>query len=67
MNRRNFIQVFGLGLGSIALSSTIVGCGTAEPTLSIGWEGPEPAEKDIRMQVLAYAITCPNPTINNPG
>jgi hypothetical protein len=66
MNRRNFIQVFGLGLGSIALSSTIAGCGIAEPTLSIGWEGPDPAEKDIRMQVLAYAILCPNPHNKQP-
>ncbi len=66
MNRRNFIQVFGLGLGSIALSSTIVGCGIAEPTLNIGWEGPDPAEKDIRMQVLAYAILCPNPHNKQP-
>ncbi|MEH6473485.1 MAG: hypothetical protein V7752_19830 [Halopseudomonas sp.] len=66
MNRRNFIQVVGLGLGSIALSSTIVGCGAAEPTLSFGWDGPDPAEKDIRMQVLAYAILCPNPHNKQP-
>ncbi|MFT5720006.1 MAG: hypothetical protein ACI9W6_000295 [Motiliproteus sp.] len=66
MNRRHFIQVFGLGLGSMTLSSTIVGCGAAEPTLNFGWDGPDPAEKDIRMQVLAYAILCPNPHNKQP-
>lgn len=66
MNRRNFIQVFGLGLGSIALGSNIVGCGIAEPTLSRGWEGPDPAEKDIRMRALAYAVLCPNPHNKQP-
>ncbi|GGK58882.1 Acg family FMN-binding oxidoreductase [Amphritea balenae] len=63
MNRRNFIQILGLGAGlgaGIGISSAIVGCGPTEPTEAFGWNGPDPMEKDIRMQVLAYAILSPN-------
>lgn len=61
MNRRNFIQIVGLGIGTAAISSSIVGCGPTESAETFGWNGPDPMEKDIRMQLLAYAILCPNP------
>ncbi|WP_432473051.1 Acg family FMN-binding oxidoreductase [Amphritea sp. HPY] len=61
MNRRNFIQVFGLGIGAVSLSSTIAGCTVTETTDDYGWNGPGPQQKDIRMQVLSYAILSPNP------
>ena len=66
MNRRNFIKVTGLGLGGIALSSSVVGCinGTVED--DYGWNGPDKLESDIRLQVLAYAILAPNPHNKQP-
>ena len=66
MNRRNFITVIGLGIGTVGLSSTIVSCGNADQEEAFGWDGPDSEEKDIRMQVLAYAILCPNPHNKQP-
>lgn len=66
MNRRNFIQIFGLGIGTVVLSSAVVGCSDTAPTDDFGWSGPDPKEQDIRMQVLAYAILCPNPHNKQP-
>jgi hypothetical protein len=61
MNRRNFIKIVGLGAGSVALSSTLAGCSGSASAEDYGWNGPAKSVKDIRMQVLAYAILCPNP------
>ncbi|MCW8943727.1 MAG: twin-arginine translocation pathway signal protein [Sedimenticola sp.] len=66
MNRRNFITLIGLGIGTAALSSTIVSCENIDHGEAFGWDGPDPEEKDIRMQVLAYAILCPNPHNKQP-
>lgn len=66
MNRRNFIKMTGLGIGTAALGSTIVGCSDTVPVDHFGWNGPDPAEQDIRMKVLAYAILCPNPHNKQP-
>ncbi|BBB27439.1 Acg family FMN-binding oxidoreductase [Amphritea japonica] len=66
MNRRNFIKITGLGIGTAALGSTVVGCSDVTPTDNFGWNGPDPAEQDIRMKVLAYAILCPNPHNKQP-
>jgi len=66
MNRRKFIKVTGLGIGSVALSSSIVGCDSSNRENSYGWTGPDRLESDIRMQVLSYAILCPNPHNKQP-
>jgi len=66
MNRRNFIKVTGLGIGSVALSSSIVGCSKPSAEDDYGWNGPDKLETDIRMQVLAYAMLCPNPHNKQP-
>jgi hypothetical protein len=66
MNRRNFIKITGLGIGSIALSSGVVGCIDSTVEDDYGWNGPDKLETDIRMQVLAYAILSPNPHNKQP-
>ncbi len=66
INRRNFISILGLGLGSVALSSTISGCGEATPQIDFGWNGPGGEVTDIRLKVLSYAILCPNPHNKQP-
>jgi hypothetical protein len=66
MNRRNFIKITGLGIGSIALSSSLIGCSDSTSDEDFGWNGPDENEKDIRLQVLAYAILCPNPHNKQP-
>jgi len=66
MNRRNFISILGLGLGSVALTSTISGCGETIPQLDYGWNGPAADVNDIRLKVLSYAMLCPNPHNKQP-
>ncbi len=66
VNRRNFISILGLGLGAVALSSTISGCGEATPQVDFGWNGPGAGITDIRLKVLSYAILCPNPHNKQP-
>ena len=66
MNRRNFIKITGLGIGCVTLSSSIIGCSDSLQTDDFGWNGPDKLEKDVRMQVLAYAILCPNPHNKQP-
>ena len=66
MNRRNFIKITGLGMGGVALSSSLVSCTDSIPEEHFGWNGPDQNEKDIRIQVLAYAILCPNPHNKQP-
>jgi hypothetical protein len=73
MNRRKFIQVFGLGTGAIALTTGITSCGSLKSSFgpsvesdSYGWNGPTSDIKDIRLQVLAYAILSPNPHNKQP-
>ena len=66
MNRRNFIKITGLGIGSIALGSSLVSYQSSQSDEHFGWDGPDKSEKDIRMQVLAYAILCPNPHNKQP-
>jgi len=66
LNRRNFIKIVGLGAGSVALSSTLASCSNSASAEDYGWNGPEKSVKDIRMQVLAYAILCPNPHNKQP-
>lgn len=66
MNRRNFINITGLGMGSIALSSSLISCAGPTSDEDFGWNGPDENEKDIRLQVLAYAILCPNPHNKQP-
>ncbi len=66
INRRNFISILGLGLGSVALSSTISGCGETTPQLDFGWDGPGADVTDIRLKVLSYAMLCPNPHNKQP-
>jgi hypothetical protein len=66
MNRRNFIKVVGLGAGSVALSSTLASCSDPAPDNDYGWRGPDKSIRDIRMQVLAYSILCPNPHNKQP-
>ncbi len=66
INRRNFISILGMGLGTAALSSTITGCSTLESQLDYGWNGPNPTETDIRLKVLSYAMLCPNPHNKQP-
>ncbi|MFT4607221.1 MAG: hypothetical protein ACI9YO_001493 [Gammaproteobacteria bacterium] len=66
MNRRKFIKITGLGIGSIALSSSLMSCTNSIPGEDFGWNGPDENEKDIRLQVLAYAILSPNPHNKQP-
>ncbi len=66
INRRNFISILGLGLGSVALTSSISGCGEAKPQLDYGWNGPAADINDIRLKVLSYAMLCPNPHNKQP-
>ncbi len=65
MNRRNFIKITGLGLGSVALSSNIIAC-TNNSADDFGWNGPDKLENDIRLQVLSFAILAPNPHNKQP-
>ena len=65
MNRRNFIKIAGLGAGSVALGSSLVGC-TDSAAADYGWNGPDQSVQDIRLRVLAYAILCPNPHNKQP-
>jgi len=66
MNRRNFITILGLGAGSAVFSSALTSCSDLDTRLDYGWNGPKPDIKDIRLQVLAYAILCPNPHNKQP-
>ena len=66
MNRRNFIKITGLGIGSVALSSGVIAFTDSSVEDHYGWNGPDKLETDIRMQVLAYAILCPNPHNKQP-
>lgn len=66
MNRRNFIKIIGVGAGSVALSSNLISCDSSATVDDYGWKGPEKSIGDIRMQVLAYAILCPNPHNKQP-
>ena len=66
MNRRNFIKITGLGLGTVAFGSSLISCNDSTAIDDFGWNGPDPLEKDIRMQVLAYAVLCPNPHNKQP-
>ena len=66
MNRRNFIKISGLGIGGVALSSSLVSCSSPDALAEFGWNGPDENENDIRMQVLSYAILCPNPHNKQP-
>ena len=66
MNRRNFIKITGLGVGSIGLSSSLISCADSTSGEDFGWNGPDENEKDIRLQVLAYAILSPNPHNKQP-
>ena len=73
MNRRKFIRVLGLGTGAVALTTGIAGCGhltssfvSSDASDSYGWNGPTSDIKDIRLQVLAYAILSPNPHNKQP-
>ena len=68
MNRRKFINIMGLSTGAVALSAGLTRCGQLESSLSTsshtdnyGWNGPTSEMKDIRLQVLAYAVLSPNP------
>ncbi|WP_394178701.1 Acg family FMN-binding oxidoreductase [Marinomonas posidonica] len=61
MNRRNFIKIIGAGTGGVVLSSHLTGCDVALDNQAFGWNGPDKSIQDIRMQVLAYAMLCPNP------
>lgn len=66
MNRRKFITIIGLGVGTMTLGSTITACGSIEHTEDYGWNGPNLNEKDIRIKALSYAILCPNPHNKQP-
>lgn len=66
ISRRCFIHIAGLSLGAATLSSSLAGCGSIEPTLDYGWNGPSAEIKDIRLKVLAYAILAPNPHNKQP-
>mgnify|MGYP003385727510 CR=1 FL=1 len=66
MNRRNFIQLLGLGAGATVLSTTMTGCGASPEPELFGWAGPEGALDDIRLKVLSYAILAPNPHNKQP-
>lgn len=71
MNRRNFIKVTGLGIGTIAFNSSLVGCSDLSSTQQqadngFGWNNTDFQQKDIRFKVLAYAMLCPNPHNKQP-
>lgn len=61
MDRRQFIKIVGLGVSAASLSSSVVGCSETSTSIdNFGWNGPEPSQQDIRIQVLSYAILAPN-------
>ena len=66
MNRREFIRVLGFGVGAVALSSTVTACGSLESHVDYGWSAPSEDIKDIRLQVLSYAMLAPNPHNKQP-
>lgn len=66
MNRRNFIKIAGLSIGTVALSSAIISCEDTDSRENYGWSGPDSLQKDMRLKVLAYAILCPNPHNKQP-
>lgn len=66
MNRRNFIKIIGVGAGGVALSSSLISCDDSSLVVDYGWSGPDSSIQDIRLQVLAYAMLCPNPHNKQP-
>ena len=66
MDRRNFIQLLGIGAGATVLSSTITGCESAPEPELYGWSAPDGMLEDVRLKVLSYAILAPNPHNKQP-
>ncbi|MEZ9232997.1 twin-arginine translocation pathway signal protein [Vibrio amylolyticus] len=66
MDRRKFIKITGLGMGTVALATTVGGVVLSGDNGSFGWEGPNDELKDIRLKVLSYAILSPNPHNKQP-
>src|SRR5438045_2022375 len=66
MKRRGFIKIMAAGSGVILVSSILSDCDTQHLTALDGWRGPDPADHDIRMIVLSYALLAPNPHNKQP-
>jgi len=70
ISRRKFIRV--LGIGGVACG-TIAAAGYAAVTVDgmpasaiAAWNGPDPAETDVRIRALSHAILAPNPHNRQP-
>jgi hypothetical protein len=50
----------------MVLSSSLISCANSISGEDFGWNGSDENVKDIRLQVLAYAILSPNPHNKQP-
>lgn len=60
MNRRNFIKVMGSSAVIVAAGS-LNGCDSMPKSAIAPWRPQQAPHKDIRVQLLSYAILAPNP------
>src|SRR5436190_2453120 len=61
IDRRSFIRIVGGSLVAAALPPLVTGCSTEYPAESVAaWQGPPPAEVDLRRWALGHAILAPN-------
>ena len=70
ISRRKFIRVLGIGgvaCGTIAAAGYAAVSVDGMPTSAVAaWNGPDPAEVDVRIRALSYAILAPNPHNRQP-
>ncbi len=70
VTRRKFIRVLGIG-GAVCGTIAAAGYGAVSvdgmPASAIAaWNGPDPAEGDIRIRAISHAILAPNPHNRQP-
>ena len=70
VSRRKVIRVLGIG-GALCGTIAAAGYGAVSvdgmpPSAIAAWNGPDPAEDDIRVRALSYAILAPNPHNRQP-
>ena len=70
ISRRKFIRVLGIGgvaCGTIAAAGYAAVSVDGMPASAVAaWQGPDPAETDVRIRALSHAILAPNPHNRQP-